>query len=179
MEAVGNPVFPRVIKRNAACGRRNYAAGRVHDVHRGKHAGEVTGRHRAEHRRAEQDRLGFLGQHKPAAGDVGMLAEKDRILGPAAAREHRVDPVAATIHRRDDVAGAVGDGLDRGEVLPREVVGAGRKGQARDGAAEGRIGPGRTVAVEIRLDVQITRKLGGVGDTGRGAKASSRALSAS
>ena len=78
-------------------------------------------RHGAEHRRAEQHGLRLARQGDAAAGDVGVLAQEERILGVTAAGDQRVDAVApcafiASMMWR--VPWAIG--LDRREVEQRE-----------------------------------------------------------
>ena len=54
----------------------------------------MTGRHRPEHGRSQHNLYALTRKDDPAAGDVGVLLQKDRILRAAAARQNRIDAVS-------------------------------------------------------------------------------------
>ena len=122
VQALKNPVLGRVKVGDAPAGGPDDPPHAVHGAHRGKHRAMLARRHRPEEGGAEQDSFRLPRQYELAARDVGMLPQKNRILGASAAYEKRVNPVSPPIHRIDDVPRAASDRLDRRQITSRQIL---------------------------------------------------------
>ena len=90
-----------------------------------------------------------------------MFTEKYRVLRATTAGEQRVDPVALPIHFFKNMSRAIGDGLNRGQVVQCEIISRGGERKSGRRAFEGRIGSRRAIAVKVGLDVEVARECSG------------------
>ena len=123
---------------------------------------------RSRRRRASPSRGGpppAPAEGHAATGRVGVLAQEDRVLRVAAGRDEGGHAVAVRAHGVEDVARAEGERLDGREVEERERVAPFAQLEARDHAAQRRVGARRAVAVVIGQHVEVAREGGGEGDS--------------
>jgi len=93
-----------------------------------------------------------------------MLAQEDRILRPIPADHQRADRIILPVHFLEDMAGAMGDRLDCGQILQRQIIGRRGESQAGDRPLQRRIGAGGPVAVEIGLNMEMPGQLPRTGE---------------
>ncbi len=122
--------------------------------------GERAARGGGEHRGTQRDRLGLGAQMQVAAGDVSVLAQQRLVARAAAGHHHAGDPMARRVQAVDDVARAIGQGLDRRQILARQRVLPVLQRQPGDHSARQRIGPRGAIAVVVRQHVQVARRFG-------------------
>ena len=124
---------------------------------------------RAEHRRAEQDRLAGLRRGDAPSGRVGDDLPDQGAARRAAAGDDRVAGEAVALEQTDDLSESLRQAAQAGDVERHRALFVVAKVEADNRAARRRIGVGRAVAEKIGQDVQVAgepRRLRGAAGAG-------------